>query len=141
MASKCRCALSPATRLPADDAGRPRPARGASGLIGYSLLAELASKRFWALPAWRDRQRRDGFERELPHLEGMRGPRPHVLPTTFVTWTARGRDLPIACRDAKAGIAAADAAAGALGQAPQAARTCAGRIDNRIEVAGSYGVD
>jgi heme-degrading monooxygenase HmoA len=79
----------------------------AEGLVGYTLLAEPLSKRFWTLSAWRSDADLAAFARALPHAEVMRALRPHMDPTTFVTWTAPGSALPIPWQTAKARLAAA----------------------------------
>lgn len=67
----------------------------AEGLMGYSLTTELPGKRFFTLSAWTDQQHLDAFARALPHLDVMRTLRPHMLPTTFLTWTVPGREIPV----------------------------------------------
>ncbi len=77
----------------------------AGGLVGYSLLAELRSKTFWTLSAWRSQADLDAFARTLPHAEVMRRLRPHMGRTAFVTWSVPAAALPIAWADAKAHLA------------------------------------
>lgn len=79
----------------------------AEGLVGYSLLAEPLSKTFWTLSAWRDQASLDAFARALPHADVVRALRPRMAPTTFLTWSVAGRDLPISWTEAKSRLLAA----------------------------------
>jgi hypothetical protein len=76
------------------------------GLVGYSLIAELTHKRFWTLSAWTDEQHLATFAGSMPHLDVMRRLRPHVAPTTFVTWKVSGKDVPVSWEMARAHLAA-----------------------------------
>jgi hypothetical protein len=67
----------------------------AEGLVGYSLDAKLMTKTFWTLSAWRDQQALDSFARAEPHRSLVTAIRPHMNPTTFVTWTTTGSDIPV----------------------------------------------
>jgi hypothetical protein len=67
----------------------------AEGLMGYSLDAKLLSKTFWTLSAWRDQDALDGFARAEPHRSLISAIRPHMNPTTFVTWTSTGSNIPV----------------------------------------------
>ena len=67
----------------------------AEGLIGYSLDAKPLAKTFWTLSAWRDQESLDGFARAQPHLDLMAAIRPRMKPTTFVTWTSTGSEIPL----------------------------------------------
>src|SRR5688572_1900649 len=77
-----------------------RQLEGASGLVGYSLLAQPMRKTFWTLSAWTDRDALDAFVRTMPHLAVMRKLRTHMGHTRFITWMAPGAALPIAWDDA-----------------------------------------
>jgi hypothetical protein len=79
----------------------------AEGLVGYSLLAEPLSKRFWTLSAWCSEEDLAAFARALPHADVMRELRPHMGPTGFVTWSVPGSDLPVHWQEAKARLTAA----------------------------------
>jgi len=74
----------------------------ANGIVGYSLLAQPLSKRFWTLSAWRSEQGLDAFARALPHADVMRELRPHMDATKFVTWSVPGSALPIPWNEAMA---------------------------------------
>ena len=77
-----------------------RQLEGTRGLIGYSLLAQPARKRFWTLSAWADRRALDAFVRQKPHLGVMGDLRPHMGPTRFTAWTVLGSALPISWNEA-----------------------------------------
>jgi hypothetical protein len=70
------------------------------GLVGYSLLAQPARKRFWTLSAWTDRRALNAFVREMPHLGVMGDLRPHMGPTRFTAWIVLGSALPISWQEA-----------------------------------------
>jgi hypothetical protein len=53
-----------------------RQLRASRGLIGYSLRAQLAVKRFWTLSAWEDEATLQRFVRAPPHVEIMTATRP-----------------------------------------------------------------
>jgi hypothetical protein len=67
----------------------------AEGLVGYSLDAKVLSKTFWTLSVWRDQEALDSFATTEPHRSVTRAIRPHMNPTTFVTWTSTGSDIPV----------------------------------------------
>ncbi len=73
---------------------------GTGGLVGYSLLAQPARRRFWTLSAWTDRRALDAFVRRMPHLGVMGDLRPHMGPTRFTAWTVLGSTLPISWTEA-----------------------------------------
>lgn len=72
-----------------------RQLAAADGLIGYSLDAKLLAKTFCTVSAWRDQEALDHFARAEPHRGLMTAIRPHMRPTTFVTWTATGSEIPV----------------------------------------------
>jgi len=80
----------------------------AEGLIGYSLIAELPSKQFLTLSAWVDEERLNAFAAAMPHLDIMRKLRPHMAPTTFVTWKAPANEVPVSWETARARLEAAN---------------------------------
>jgi heme-degrading monooxygenase HmoA len=69
--------------------------KGAHGLIGYSLYAELRRKRFYTLSVWEDRQALMDFVEEIPHGEIMQKLKPHMGESRFVEWKARAAEIPI----------------------------------------------
>ena len=79
------------------------------GLVGYSLLAQPARKRFWTLSAWIDRRALSAFVREMPHLDAMQQLRPHMGPTRFTAWTVLGSALPISWHEAMERLMSPDA--------------------------------
>ena len=83
-----------------------------SGLVGYSLLAQPARKRFWTLSAWTDRDSLDAFVREVPHLNVMEKLRPYMGPTRFRAWTVLGSALPIPWDEAIERLLGSDAPSG-----------------------------
>ena len=82
------------------------------GLVGYSLLAQPARKRFWTLSAWIDRRALSAFVREMPHLGAMQQLRPHMGPTRFTAWTVLGSALPIGWHEATKRLMSPDASSG-----------------------------
>jgi quinol monooxygenase YgiN len=68
--------------------------RKSSGLLGYSLRAELRAKRFWTLSAWQDEAALQIFVRTQPHSHTMRAMLPRMGTTRFTRWTVKGSELP-----------------------------------------------
>jgi hypothetical protein len=66
------------------------------GLAGYGLNADLRGKTFWTVSAWTRRTDLGRFDRTDPHKSAKDAIRPAMLPSTFVVWTCRASDLPIA---------------------------------------------
>lgn len=66
-----------------------------SGLVGYSLNAQLLRKTFWTVSVWSSRESLEQFARTDPHHRDTDKIRPAMLPSTFVFWTAGADDLPI----------------------------------------------
>ncbi len=77
-----------------------RQLESTGGLVGYSLLAQPARKRFWTLSAWTDRRALSAFVREMPHLGVMGQLRPHMGPTRFTAWAVLGSGLPLSWDEA-----------------------------------------
>jgi len=78
----------------------------ASGLVGYSLDAHLATKTFWTLSAWESREALNAFSRADPHNTDVTIIRPHMRPTTFVFWTVRGTEVPVRWDEARRRVTA-----------------------------------
>jgi heme-degrading monooxygenase HmoA len=93
-----------------------RQLANADGLVGYPLLAEPLAKRFWTLSAWRSGDHLAAFARALPHADVVRRLRPHMVPTTFVTWNVAGSALPVRWDEAKARLADAAVATARLAE-------------------------
>lgn len=66
------------------------------GLVGYALDAQLLRKTFWTVSAWTDQAALRRFDRAEPHRGATRAIRPDMKPSTFVFWTGRAADLPVA---------------------------------------------
>jgi heme-degrading monooxygenase HmoA len=77
-----------------------RQLSNSDGLIGYSLWAKPIAKRYWTLSVWRDETSLAAFMRASPHREIMARLRPDMEATTFVRWTVKGSDTPVAWEDA-----------------------------------------
>lgn len=77
-----------------------RQLRTSTGLIGYSLRAQLAAKRFWTLSVWEDEAALQAFVAALPHAAIMKALAPHMGATGFTRWTVKGSDLPLQWDDA-----------------------------------------
>lgn len=78
-----------------------RQLRTASGLLGYSLDADLVRGEFRTLSAWVDRESLDAFAQTDPHRSKVARIRPRMRPTKFVFWEARGDQLPISWSEAR----------------------------------------
>jgi hypothetical protein len=66
---------------------RPHPAaalRANSGLIGYSLRAQFAARRFWTLSVWEDEAVLQAFVTAPPHAAVMK-----ALPPTWTRSASR----------------------------------------------------
>jgi quinol monooxygenase YgiN len=74
--------------------------RRSRGLLGYSLRAELAAKRFWTLSAWQDEASLQDFVHARHHARTMTALTPHMGATRFIRWTAKGSELPPSWEDA-----------------------------------------
>lgn len=77
-----------------------RQLRASVGLIGYSLRAQLASKRFWTLSVWENDAALHEFVTAEPHVAVMKALAPHMGATRFTQWTVKGSDLPLQWADA-----------------------------------------
>jgi quinol monooxygenase YgiN len=77
-----------------------RQLRASSGLIGYSLRAQLAAKRFWTLSVWEDEAALQEFVRAPPHVAIMKALALHMGATRFTRWTVKGSDMPPGWDDA-----------------------------------------
>jgi hypothetical protein len=77
------------------------------GVLGYALDAHPLRKTFWTLSVWESEDALGRFAHADPHRDRVEGIRPRMRPTTFVTWTVHGSDLPIRWADARARVAEA----------------------------------
>jgi hypothetical protein len=71
------------------------------GLVGYSLQAQLLSRRFWTLSVWEDEQALMEFVARSPHGPIMESLLPHMGQTKFTRWMIRGAALPPDWSEAK----------------------------------------
>ena len=70
------------------------------GLIGYSLRAQIAAKRFWTLSAWEDAAALQAFVAGPQHVAIMKALAPYMGATHFVRWNVKGSELPLTWDDA-----------------------------------------
>jgi hypothetical protein len=77
-----------------------RQLRRSRGVVGYSLRAELLSRRFWTLSAWEDELALQAFVRTQPHGRIMTAMASRMGANNFIRWTVNGSDLPLAWSDA-----------------------------------------
>jgi Domain of unknown function (DUF3291) len=78
----------------------------ARGLVGYSLQAQLLSRRFWTLSVWEDEAALTEFVYRLPHSEVMKSLAPDMARTKFAQWPVRGSALPPDWKESKRRMAA-----------------------------------
>lgn len=76
------------------------------GLVGYSMRAAILHHRFWTVSAWENETALAAFVAAHPHMDVMGHLSPHMGPTTFVRWRAKGSELPPTWDAALAKIAA-----------------------------------
>jgi quinol monooxygenase YgiN len=69
--------------------------RATPGVIGYSLRAQVLSRKFWTLSVWEDQKALMEFVAKLPHGEAMRAMTPHMGRTKFAQWKVAGSSLPL----------------------------------------------
>ena len=74
--------------------------RTSAGLVGYSLRALLAAKRFWTLSVWEDETALRAFVAAPRHAAVMKALAPQMGATRFTRWTVKGSDLPLQWDDA-----------------------------------------
>jgi hypothetical protein len=72
-----------------------------NGLVGYSVGAELLSRRFWTVSVWENRQSLMDFVHEIPHSRIMQVLVPDMGKTRFAEWTVRTAEIPVRWSDAK----------------------------------------
>jgi hypothetical protein len=77
-----------------------------SGLVGYSVYAELLKKRFWTLSVWQDNQSLMDFVAAVPHGRIMQQLAPHMGTTRFEQWTASAAEIPLKWPAARARVLA-----------------------------------
>jgi hypothetical protein len=65
------------------------------GLIGYSMDANLPSRKFWTLSVWEDEESLMRFVGRNPHGQVMADLIPHMGRTKFVQWRVSGSGIPL----------------------------------------------
>jgi quinol monooxygenase YgiN len=68
--------------------------RTTPGLIGYSMMASVWSKRFRTLSVWEDESALQRFVGTAPHVGVMGALQGKMGRTTFVRWRIRGSECP-----------------------------------------------
>lgn len=71
-----------------------RQLRNSTGLVGYTLRAELTRKTFWTFSVWEDRESLDTFASANPHAQIIRNLRPKMDQTVFKFVEESGSRLP-----------------------------------------------
>jgi hypothetical protein len=74
--------------------------RNTSGVIGYSLRAELISRNFWTLSVWEHEKALMDFVAKIPHGEAMKAMVPYMGPTKFTQWKVNASALPLRWEEA-----------------------------------------
>jgi len=74
--------------------------RVTSGVIGYSLRANLLSRKFWTLSVWDDQKALMDFVTKIPHGEAMKAMIPHMGPSKFTQWKVKALALPLRLEEA-----------------------------------------
>jgi hypothetical protein len=77
-----------------------RQLRGSPGAIGYSMRAQLLSRKFWTLSVWESERALMDFVTKVPHGEVMKALAPHMGATKFTKWKIPGSAIPIPWDDA-----------------------------------------
>jgi heme-degrading monooxygenase HmoA len=75
-----------------------------SGLLGYSLNAQLTRKTFWTFSVWEDQSSLDAFAGTDPHRSITRGLRPRMKESRFEFLTISGDSLPMTWEQMKAPV-------------------------------------
>ena len=71
-----------------------------SGVIGYSLRAQLVRRQFWTLSVWDDEQALTAFVGTSPHARVIQDLRGRFGQTAFVRWSVKGAAVPLNWEDA-----------------------------------------
>jgi hypothetical protein len=72
-----------------------RQLKGTAGVIGYSLRAEIFSRRFWTLSVWEDSAPLMDFVARVPHSESMKAMAPFMGKAKFTQWKILGSAVPL----------------------------------------------
>ena len=75
------------------------------GLLGYTMSAQLLSKKYWTLSVWEDEQKLADFRTNLPRRDVMEELRPGAK-FTVIRWKISGSAVPPTWNDAfeRAGV-------------------------------------
>jgi hypothetical protein len=71
------------------------------GLIGYSMDANVPSRKFWTLSVWEDEESLMKFVGRNPHGRVMTALIPHMGQTKFMQWRVSGSDTPLYWEEAR----------------------------------------
>ena len=77
-----------------------RQLRASSGLIGDSLRAQFAARRFWTLSVWEDEAALQAFVTAPPHAAVMKALPPHMDAKRFTRRIVKSPELPLRWDDA-----------------------------------------
>jgi hypothetical protein len=69
--------------------------RDTRGVIGYSLRAQLLSRKFWTLSAWESNEALMNFVKKNPHGSSMQAMVKDMGKTGFTQWKVKGKELPL----------------------------------------------
>ena len=69
--------------------------RKTPGVVGYSLMARVFSKRFWTLSVWEGDAALAKFVVQIPHAQVMSAFAGKMRQTPFVRWSIRGSEYPL----------------------------------------------
>jgi hypothetical protein len=82
-----------------------RQLASASGLVGYSLDAQLFRRTFWTFSIWTDAEHLQAFAESDPHRRIIARLRPLMGETRFSTTTMTGSTIPSSWSERKAPVA------------------------------------
>jgi len=71
------------------------------GLVGYSLDANVANRKFWTLSVWEDEESLMRFVGRNPHARVMTDLLLHMGQTEFIHWKVSGSSVPPDWEEAK----------------------------------------
>ncbi|MFJ6798603.1 DUF3291 domain-containing protein [Streptomyces sp. NPDC091268] len=106
MASRFETAtLAGAVRFLLKTPGIVRQVRKAPGAHGVALRARVLRRTFLTLSVWEDRDALHRFAGSEPHRSRSRAAAATMKESTFVSWTVRGRELPLTWAEAEPRLA------------------------------------
>jgi hypothetical protein len=77
-----------------------RQLRDTAGVVGYSLRANVLSRKFWTLSVWESERALMDFVARMPHGDVMKTLAPHMGATKFTRWKLQGSAAPPTWDDA-----------------------------------------